>query len=66
MITLKKGNYTKQQEKLKRWYDKEFYWVQKKNCPVCGSEFYTLDSGQTVCKNGICETKVDEKMNVSR
>ncbi len=63
---MKKESYKKQQERLKRWYDKEFYWVQKKNCHVCGSEFYTLDSEQIVCKNGICETKAEKTLNASR
>ena len=53
----KKIKYKSEQEKLKNWYKKQFYWVFKKECSVCGSEFYTLWDNQVVCNCKDCKTK---------
>ena len=50
----KKGN---KQELLKRWYDKYGTGVFKKNCSVCGTEFYTVNSNQLVCDQKKCKAK---------
>ena len=47
----------KQQEKYKRWYDKQLWGVYKRNCPVCGAEFYTVRSNQVTCDNETCKAK---------
>ena len=50
----------KEQEKLRRWYSKGFWGVYRKTCPVCGAEYFTLFSEQTVCNDRICEMKFIE------
>ena len=50
----KKGN---KQERLKHWYEKHGSDVFKKNCSVCGAEFYALFSNQLVCDNETCKSK---------
>ena len=45
------------QELLKHWYDKDFWGVYKLNCSVCGTEFYTVNSNQTVCDQVKCKAK---------
>ena len=50
----KKGN---KQERLKRWYDKYASGVYKKNCSVCGTEFYALFDNETVCDQKKCKAK---------
>jgi len=47
----------KGQDRLKHWYDKGFWGVYKLNSPVCGSEFYTVNSNQQVCDQEKCKTK---------
>ncbi len=47
----------KGQDRLKHWYDKGFWGVYKLNCPVCGSEFYTVNSNQQVCDHEKCKAK---------
>ena len=47
----------KGQDRRKRWYDKGFWGVYKLNCPVCGTEFYTVNSNQPVCGQEKCRTK---------
>ena len=48
-------SYEKEQEKLKRWYDKYHYWVYKRNCTVCGNEFYTNRESEFICHHGKCK-----------
>lgn len=46
-------------EKYKRWYEKGFWWVDKKECAVCGSEFYTLFNDQRICDQKTCKKRWD-------
>ena len=48
---------TKKQQRYKRLYEEGMYWTNKKVCPVCGTEFYTLSSKQVVCGKKACENK---------
>lgn len=50
----KKGN---KQDRLKRWYDRYSSGVFKKNCSVCGAEFYALFDNEMVCEKEKCKTK---------
>ncbi len=52
-------NYKKEQEKLRRWYEKRPYWTYKQNCSVCGAEFYTCRKNETVCY--LCNNKIKRK-----
>ena len=47
----------KDKDRLKRWYDKGFWGVYKLNCPICGTEFYTVNRNQPVCDLEKCRTK---------
>ena len=49
------------QDRLKRWYEKGFWGVYKLNCPVCGIDFYTVNSNQQVCGQEKCRTKWEIK-----
>jgi len=47
----------KSQEKLKRWYEKGFWGVYKLNCPVCGTDYYTVNNNQPICNQEKCKIK---------
>ena len=47
--------YEKEQEKLRRWFGKDFFWVYKRSCSECGAEFYTHNMNDTVCHHGECK-----------
>ena len=47
----------KEQDRLKRLYDKGFWGVYKLNCPICGTDYYTVNSNQQVCSHKRCRTK---------
>ena len=49
------------QKTLKRWYDKGFPWTYKRDCAVCGAEFYTQSAIQMVCDKEKCRTKWEER-----
>ena len=55
--------YEKEQEKLKRWYEKDFFWVYKRTCSVCGAEFYTHGINDSICHHGECDANRKAKRN---
>ena len=57
------ARYEKEQERLKRWYEKDFFWVYKRTCSVCGAEFYTHGINDTICHHGECDANRKGKRN---
>ncbi len=58
--------YEKEQEKLKRWFEKDFFWVYKRTCSVCEAEFYTHNLNDTVCHHGECDMNRKGKRNITQ
>jgi len=58
-------SFKKEQERIKRWYEKGFTAVYKKDCQICGNVFYALFNNQIACPNGICDEKLKSMQNSS-
>lgn len=60
------NNYKKEQERIRRWYEKGFIAVYKKECTICGDVFYALFNTQIACPNGVCDEKLKAMQNLTK